>query len=236
MRILVVSDIHANRAALDALQESFDACLCLGDIVEYGPDPEYCIDWVRTNATKTVRGNHDHGCVQNVEVPGNGGFRYLTKVTRQITSPKLSASHRRYLATLPTTSVFVLDGLRFLLVHASPRDPLEEYVPLDPALWEARIKGLKVDVVCVGHTHQQFVLPIGNVRVLNPGSVGLPRDGDPRARYAIIENGNVELKQVTYDIERTVAAVMDQPLEEDAKTQLAEVYRLGKYQYTNGKS
>jgi putative phosphoesterase len=223
MRILVVSDIHANRAALEAVRESFDACLCLGDIVEYGPDPEYCIDW--------VRGNHDHGCVQNVEVPGLGGFRYLTKVTRQITMPRLGVEDRRFLATLPTTSSFKLDGLRFLLVHASPRDPLEEYVPLDPKLWEARIKDLKVDFVCVGHTHQQFVLPIGNVRVLNPGSVGLPRDGDPRARYAIIENGKVELKQVEYDIESTVSAVMASALDDEAKTQLAEVYRLGKYQY-----
>ena len=231
MRILVVSDIHANRAALDAVREPFDACLCLGDIVEYGPDPEYCIDWVRKNATKAVRGNHDHGCVQNVEVPGLGGFRYLTKVTRQITMPILGTERRRFLATLPTTSYCTLDGLRFLLVHASPRDPLEEYVPLDPELWEARIKGLKVDIVCVGHTHQQFVLPIGNIRVLNPGSVGLPRDGDPRARYAIIENGNVELRQVEYDIESTVRSVMASTLDDEAKTQLAEVYRLGKYQY-----
>jgi putative phosphoesterase len=220
MRILVV-----------AVQEPFDACLCLGDIVEYGPDPEYCIDWVRRNASKAVRGNHDHGCVQNVEVPGLGGFRYLTKVTRQVTIPKLNPADRKFLADLPTTSSFMLDGLRFLLVHASPRDPLEEYVLLDPKLWEARIKGLKVDFVCVGHTHQQFVLPIGNVQVLNPGSVGLPRDGDPRARYAIIEDRKVELKQVAYNIESTVSAVMAGPLEDEAKTQLAEVYRLGKYQY-----
>lgn len=234
MRILVVADIHANRAALDAIREPFDVCLCLGDIVEYGPEPEACIDWVRTHCRATVRGNHDHGAAQNVDVFGTAGFRYLTMATRKATTTRLSAADRRFLADLPTTAMLTLGGRKFLMVHASPRDPLEEYVPADPALWAARVAGIKADFVLVGHTHHQFHLPLGHTSVVNPGSVGLPRDGDPRARYAVIDDGRVELKQVEYDVEATVGAVHATDFEADAKRQLAEVYRVGKYVYANG--
>ncbi|MCU0705397.1 MAG: metallophosphatase family protein [Fimbriiglobus sp.] len=233
MRILVVADIHANRPALDAIREPFDVCLCLGDIVEYGPYPTECIDWVRTSASHCVRGNHDHGAVQNVPVVGTTGFRYLTMVSRKVTAPALSLADRRFLADLPTTALLTLGGKRFFLVHASPRDPLEEYVPADPNEWATRVAGVKADFVLVGHTHQQFEFRLKHTTVVNPGSVGLPRDGDPRARYAIIDDGRVELKAVEYAVETTIAAVESSELEPTARRQLAEVYRLGKYQFAS---
>lgn len=233
MRILIVADIHANRAALDAINEPFDACLCLGDLVEYGPHPAECIDWVRTHATAAVRGNHDHGAVQDVPVVGTVGFRYLTMASRRVTVPALSPTDRRFLADLPTTAMITLGGLRFFLVHASPRDPLEEYVPADPDEWQARVHGLKADFVLVGHTHHQFEFRLRHTTVVNPGSVGLPRDGDPRARYAIIDDGRVELKAVEYDVERTIAATAASAIDPPAKGQLADVYRYGKYLFAN---
>ncbi len=234
MRILVLADIHANRAALEAIREPFDACLVLGDIVEYGPEPAWCIDWVRRNATKAVRGNHDHGAAQNVDIFGNAGFRYLTMATRKTTAANLSTEDRRFLTQLPTTEQFTLDGSRYFLVHATPRDPLEEYVPADAQHWERRLETIRADFVCVGHTHQQFHMPVGRCTLLNPGSVGLPRDGDPRARYAIIEDGKIELKQVEYDIEATIRAVEATDIERAAKRQLAEVYRTGRYAFYAG--
>lgn len=232
MRILVVADLHANRAALDAIDERFDACLCLGDLVEYGPQSAECIDWVRTHATAAVRGNHDHGAAQNVDVTGTVGFRYLTMASRKVTVPGLAPADRRFLADLPTTALLTLGGLRFFLVHASPRDPLEEYVPADPAEWQARLTHIKADFVLVGHTHHQFEFRLPKTTVVNPGSVGLPRDGDPRARYAVIDDGRVELKAVGYDVERTVAATLASDLDPPAKQQLADVYRHGKYLFT----
>ena len=229
MRILVVSDLHANPAALAAVREPFDACLCLGDLVEYGPEPGPCIEWVRRNRAVSVRGNHDHGAAQEVEVQGASGFRYLTMASRKATAKKLTAADRRFLADLPTSKMLTLGGLRFLLVHASPRDPLDEYVPPDSAAWAARIAGLHVDFVLAGHTHVPFVLQIGKTTVLNPGAVGLQRDGDPRARYAVIEDGKVELKAVEYDVEATVSAVLANGLDPMAKRMLADVYRVGKY-------
>ena len=82
MRILVVSDIHANWPALAAINEPHDVCLCLGDLVDYGPDPGECVRWAMDHATYAIRGNHDHGVAQGIPVTGDIGFRYLTKVSR----------------------------------------------------------------------------------------------------------------------------------------------------------
>lgn len=235
MRILLISDVHSNWAALEAIREPFDACLCMGDLVEYGPDPGRVIAWVRDRAAHCVRGNHDHGTAQNVDIFGVGGFRYLTMATRGPTVRMLAPADRRFLADLPTSVMATVGGKRFLLVHATPRDPLDEYVPADPDQWRQRVTGLNVDYVCVGHTHLQFALPINGTTVVNPGSVGLQRDGNPAARYAVIEDGTVELKQVEYPVEQTVAAVVAGSFEPKAKKMLADVYRTGRYVHpTNG--
>ncbi len=234
MRILVVADLHANPAALAAVREPFDACLCLGDLVEYGPDPKAVLDWAKGNVTACVRGNHDHGAAQNVDVQGVSGFRYLTMATRPFTRSRLTECDRRYLAELPTVLHVAVGGLKFLLVHASPRDPLDEYMPPDPEVWASRLRGVTADFVCVGHTHQQYTLKVGATTVVNPGSLGLPRDGDPRARYAVIEDGRVSLRQVEYDIEATVRAVAATDLTPEAKTMLADVYRAGRYVHPSG--
>src|SRR5207244_10913214 len=110
---------------------------------------------------------------------------------------------------------------------ASPRDPLDEYGPADPDFWGRRLAPLDVDVVCCGHTHQPYVLEVGEKLVINPGSVGQPRDGDPRASYAIIEDYKVELKRVEYPVADTIAAVEATNLPEQAKNVLAEVFRTG---------
>jgi predicted phosphodiesterase len=120
-----------------------------------------------------------------------------------------------------------LDDTRFLLVHATPRDPLDEYAPADKDFWARRLADVEADVVCVGHTHQQFVLEIGDKLLINPGSVGQPRDGDPRAAYAIIEDNRLELKRVEYPVEDAVRVVLESTLPEEAKEKLADVLRLG---------
>lgn len=227
MRILLLADIHGNRAALEAIREPFDVCLCVGDIVDYGPEPGACIDWMQRHALAMVRGNHDHGVAQNVAVQGVGGFRFLTAMTRPRTVAMLSARQRRFLADLPTSQMLTLGGKRFLLVHATPRDPMDEYAPADPAFWGPRLAGLAVDYVCVGHTHQPYTLTVNGITIVNPGSVGLSRDGDPRASYAIIENGEIELKRTDYPVEDTVEAMLASGVDATAGTMLADLYRGG---------
>jgi putative phosphoesterase len=231
MRILLVSDIHGNWPALAALREPHDICLCMGDLVEYGPEPGKVVQWARENCAYCVRGNHDHGVAQSVDVMGVGGFRYLTMATRVPTQQMLNSADRRYLADLPTMSLFTLAGKRFLLVHATPRDPMDEYVMADPVQWANRVAGWNADYVCVGHTHVQFALDVVGTKVINPGSLGLQRDGVPLARYAVIDGDEVQLKQMEYDVEATAAAVDGSPFDDKAKKMLNEVYRYGRYQH-----
>src|SRR6266446_2589556 len=120
MRILLLADIHANWPALQAINEPFDECLVLGDLVDYGLDPSPCIQWVKEHGTYSVRGNHDHGVAQYVNVQGKNGFKYLTAVTRPLTQERISLEERRFLGALPITRRFTLDNTRFLLVHATP--------------------------------------------------------------------------------------------------------------------
>lgn len=227
MRILLIADIHGNWPALQAISEPYDLCLCLGDLVDYGLEPRPCIDWVRKHARYTVRGNHDHGVAQNVVVNGQSGFKYLTAVTRPLTRQLLTPEDRRFLMDLPVTCAATIDDQRYLLVHATPRDPMDEYAPADPEFWARRLENLEADIVCVGHTHIPFILEIGNKLVVNPGSVGLPRDGNPRASYAILEGRKAELKRVEYPVEVTVNVIEASLLPEPAKELLIEVYRTG---------
>ena len=228
MRILVVSDIHANWAALQAIAEPFDVCLCLGDLVDYGPDPGPCVRWAMTNATFAIRGNHDHGVAQGIPVTGETGYRYLTRASRPSMWEALGPEERRYLLQLPVTQRFTLAGKRFLLVHATPRDPLDEYLLKDSSTWAKRLQNVDADIVCVGHTHMQFKLEVNGVLVLNPGSVGLPRDGDPRAGFAMIEDNKIELRRISYPIEETVTRVEAMPWPRRAKEIMAYALRIGK--------
>ena len=228
MRILRIADIHANWLAQRTVAaEPFDVCLCLGDLVDYALEPSPCMAWVPEHARHAVRGNHDHGVAQNVVVQRRSDFKYLTGVTRALTRERLGGDDLRYLARLPVTRLLTLEDTRFLLVHATPRDPLDEYAPPDVEFWRRRLQNVDADVVCAGHTHQPYVLEVDDKLVINPGSVGQPRDGDPRASYAVIENFTVELKRLEYPVEDTVRVVQESPLPDDAKAMLASAFRTG---------
>src|SRR5262249_20473533 len=151
MRVLVVADIHANWPALAAIQEPHDVCLFLGDLVDYGLEPGPCLEWVRQKATYMVRGNHDHGVAQHVKVNGKSGFKYLTTVTRPLTQEKITDADRRFLGTMPVTRRVTLENMAYLLVHATPRDPLDEYAIADVEFWSRRLQDVQANVICVGH-------------------------------------------------------------------------------------
>lgn len=207
MRILVIADVHSNWQALQAVAERephCDACLFVGDLVDYGTDPVPCIQWARRHVHIAVRGNHDHSIAQGVTAPSGGGFRRLAAAVRPLHDDVIDAKKRKFLARLPVTKHAELDGQSFFLVHATPRDPMDEYLTNDARAWTSRLRDIDADIVCVGHTHIQYQLEAGGKLVLNPGSVGQPRDGDPRAAYAIIENREVQLHRVEYDIDAAI--------------------------------
>jgi len=227
MRILLLADIHGNWPALQAIQESYDLCLCLGDLVDYALEPAACVDWVRRHSAACVRGNHDHGAAHDVPEAGKNGYRFLSAVTRPITRKRLSPEALTYLAHLPLTKYLTADDARFMLVHATPRNALHSYGPPEAKFWEAQLDGVDAEVICVGHSHEAFVLPVGDKLVINPGSVGFPRDGDPRASYAVIENRRVEIKRIEYRIADTVQVIQESELPDTAKLMLAEALQSG---------
>ncbi|MBX7106258.1 MAG: metallophosphatase family protein [Gemmataceae bacterium] len=236
MRILLVADIHGNRPALEAIREPYDVALFLGDAVEYGVEPAPCIDWVRKRCAYSVRGNHDHGTAHDVPRPPvtQHGFKYLTGPTRALTRERISEADRRTLAGWPLTQFLTLDGVRIMMVHATPRDPLDEYAPPDVNFWARRLEGIDVDVICVGHTHRPYALEVGKTLVINPGSVGLQREGDPRGSYAVLSGRDYELKRFEYPVAEAVAAVEAAPLADEVKHLLTGAYRDG--QLPNGKA
>ena len=174
MRILVIADIHSNWPALTAIDEKFDACLFLGDLVDYATDPIPCIEWVRHKATSVVRGNHDHSVAQRVIVRPGGTFRKMVSAMRPHHFNVLNDEQLTWLAQMPVTRHLVIGDHRFLLVHATPRDPMDEYIGDNVEQWQQRLEHVDVDFVCVGHTHIPMQLQIGKTQVINPGSVGQP--------------------------------------------------------------
>jgi putative phosphoesterase len=227
MKILLLADIHSNWPALAAINETYDACLFLGDLVEYATDPLPCIDWVRARATAAIRGNHDHAVAQRIPAKEGGGFRGLAAATRLVHWKVLNPSRVKYLARLPLTRRIVLGGKTLYLVHGTPRDPLDEYLAAEPETWRARLESINADFVCVGHTHIQFHLDLGRLQVVNPGSVGQPRDGDPRCAYAVIEDGKVSLRRVAYDIDATVRQMRESGVSANVVELAESVLRAG---------
>ena len=204
MKILLLADIHSNWPALQAIDESFDVCLFLGDAVDYAADPVPVIEWLQRHATYSVRGNHDHSVAQRVLLTPGGLFKQIAAGLRPHHFHVLTDSYLTWLAKLPVTQHLTIGEHSFLLVHASPRDPMDEYVDGTVEAWESRLQHVDVDFVCVGHTHVPMCLELEGTTVINPGSVGQPRDGDCRASYAVIEDGKVTFHRIEYDIEATI--------------------------------
>jgi putative phosphoesterase len=230
MRILIISDIHSNWVALEEVirTEKFDACLCPGDLVDYGCEPAPVVDWVREHAAACVRGNHDHAVAEKIlPKEGGTGMRQLAYATRPLHWEQLSQDQITWLRDLPTMQFIELDGVRFFLVHGTPRDPLEEYLGPRKEGWEVRLNSIDADYVCVGHTHLPFVLPLKGKTVINPGSVGQPRNLDPRASYAIYDKGRVTLKQIEYPIEKAIERYREAGISEQNCELAAEVLMNG---------
>ncbi|HTP25064.1 MAG TPA: YfcE family phosphodiesterase [Anaeromyxobacteraceae bacterium] len=238
MRILVISDIHGNIDALEAVvaaEPQVDRVLCLGDIVDYGPAPDAAVKWVREHAASTVRGNHDHAMGLDQDCRSAPMFHRLAVWSRRRTASKLTEDERHYLGSLPLREQVELDGMRIVLVHATPADPLFRYLPAsDVAAWQREVAGLGADLLLVGHTHTPILVDLGSTRLLNPGSVGLPRSGDPRASYALIVDGEPELKRVAYDIGKNVRRLWQCGLPHDVARSLETIYTVGELPATSG--
>ncbi len=222
MRCLIVSDIHGNLAAFDAVLQAaqgYDQVWCLGDIVGYGPDPRECIQRLRSLPFVAVAGNHDWAVANRLDLDE---FNMDAQVAVAWTYEQLSPADREFLAQLPERATIG----QFTLVHGSPRHPVWEYI-LQPSVARANFAHFDTPYCLVGHTHVPMVFALtedgarchtfaprrdaaialtGAPRmIINPGSVGQPRDGIPLAAYAILDTDAMTLTccRQAYPIEET---------------------------------
>ena len=238
MLVAVVSDIHGNSVALGSVLAdagAIDAVWCLGDTVGYGPRPDACVRAVRDRPHLAVAGNHDWAAIGKI---GIEDFNPYAAAAARWTAAQLSAEVKEYLKRLPQRRV---EG-DFTMVHGSPRDPIWEYV-LDRRTAEASFAHFQTPYCLIGHTHvpsyfvqrgrevelayapADSVLELGEERViLNPGSVGQPRDRDPRASYLLLdtERRTAVWRRVCYDIVATQDDMTEQGLPERLIARLAE--------------
>jgi predicted phosphodiesterase len=227
MRTLIVADVHANLEALEAVVRdaqvggAIDAVWCLGDLVGYGPQPVECIDLLSSLPLTAVAGNHDFAAGGRI---GTEDFNPIAGTAANWTADQLTEEHRAWLGGLATT---LTDG-EFTLVHGSLVDPVWTYLVSREAA--AQHFALQTTPYClVGHSHHPLIFAQvdGRIRglepldgdalllesvtfVANPGSVGQPRDGDPRAAYAVLDDDarNLSFHRVEYDFRRTQAKVV----------------------------
>ena len=207
MRLGVISDVHANLPALLAVfgdMPSVNAVVCAGDVVGYNPWPADCVDAIRDRGIPTVQGNHDRA----VATGDAAGFNGMAKAGVDLARRRLGSGGIGWLGALPTERQVA--GGRVKIVHGHPDDPDRYTYPRDFA--SGLLDG--EELLVLGHTHVQHHAVFDEGIVLNPGSVGQPRDGDPDAAYAVVDldDRRVEERRVSYDIDQVVAAVEDADL------------------------
>lgn len=215
LRIALLADIHANLPALEAVladMPEVDHICCLGDIVGYYVDANAVCDRVRALGATTIRGNHDT-YVTGAAIPDpEREPAYRTAWTRAA----LDASHRDWLGALPATAALSCGGIALTLRHANPWDEERYLYPDSPLLDELRLP--PGTILAVGHTHRPMARRIGNGLLVNPGSVGQPRDWNPLASYAVLElpSGSVSIRRVAYDVPAYQRRLAAQRLEQSS--------------------
>jgi len=241
VRYAILSDVHANRDALDRVladiaAASIDCVACLGDFVGYGPEPNECVERLREVASPALAGNHDLAAIGAFDPVG---FNLFARVAVEWTKAALTDASRRYLETLPARADW--EGL--LLVHGSPRQPVHEYL-LDLEAADDNFRAEPFSICFFGHSHypiwfvhdgirtrmrslppnQPVQLESGYRHMVNVGSVGQPRDGDPRSGFVVYdtENRTVELRRLTYSVEAVQAKMQAVDLPRPLWERLAE--------------
>lgn len=216
----VISDVHSNLEALRAVlndieKEKIKKVLFIGDVVGYGPDPVKCIELIRKRCIYSVAGNHDWAVIGYTP---SDYFNYNARVAIEWTKEQLAEDDFKFLRSLSIVKVLEKEGV--FLVHASPKEPDAWNYILSLYDAEINFQYFKERICLIGHSHVPFIietLPSGEIvlhreeiefkescrYIINVGSVGQPRDGNPDAAYAIINDKYARIIRVRYDIEKT---------------------------------
>jgi putative phosphoesterase len=237
MKIAIISDLHANLAALEAFPErNCDQLWCLGDLVDYGPRPHQVIEWVSRHATAAVRGNHDHAVGFDVDPQCSPPYKHLASATMHYTREVCTKDDFEFLRNLPTQKELEVGTKKFYLVHAAPTNPLFGYRSEDSKLWTNEVQWINADVLVVGHTHTPFIRQVGGCTIVNPGSLGQPKTGRPLACYAIWEDGKISLKEYKYPLQKAIRQIWRMPLAKQDIDELVAVLETGGLSIPTGNS
>ena len=214
MRIAVISDVHSNLDAFLAVianLPSYDELVFLGDLVGYGPQPNEVVEQLRElHPSVALEGNHDYA----VTTGDTSGFSPHAEVAVKWTRRQIKQQTVEYLSTLQRSAKINLNNTGLALFHGSPNDPLTEYIfPwIDCQSAKGIIEEAGSPLVLLGHTHMPMLYSFENEMLANPGSVGQPRDGDPRASFAILTLSDgkfsFEIKRVEYDIDAVASKII----------------------------
>lgn len=219
-RLALLSDIHGNQHALEAVwadlqAQAPDAVLCLGDLVGYGAFPNEVIDFMRAHDVPVLMGNYDDGVGFDRDDCGcvykNLTDHALGQQSLYWTRDRVTPERKAYLRALPFDRREMIAGREVLCVHASPRK-LNEYMYADrpDSVFANVARVAQADVLCFGHTHLPYHKQVGRTLFVNAGSVGKPKDGDPRAGYGLADfaaSPIISVRRVAYDVAAAAAAV-----------------------------
>lgn len=246
VKVLVISDIHGNSDALKTVlksAEGYDAIWFLGDYVDYGPEPHVAVDIVRDLRPEVIlMGNHDHAVAYNTDCRCASEIHELSVYTRLNISYRLLGEDQiRWLKGLNLKAMLTINGIRYYIVHGSPRSPLYGYLKqtlspeelnyhlvLESPLVLSRL--VDVDILVTGHTHIPADFNYNGLRIVNPGSTGQPRDGDPRASYGLLDTeiGEFRVFKVKYDVETVLGKLRALGIERRYYEWLAYIFLNGK--------
>lgn len=232
-RFAIISDIHGNLPALEAVladieRQGVNEIYHLGDLVGYNPFPNETVALIASRGIPGLRGNYDQAVLGQVADPvGEFLNARITPMGLEIyhwTLQEVNDQTRKFLASLPQQMTVAKEGWRFRLTHGSPRH-IKDYVrPSWPdEMFLELLAEVSEEVLCTGHTHIPLIRQFDRQWLLNPGSVGFPKDGNPLASYALVavdQELTIEIRRVEYDIERTVRAIGERGLPPKAAADL----------------
>ncbi|MDF2840900.1 MAG: YfcE family phosphodiesterase [Clostridia bacterium] len=219
MRIALIADIHSNifslnEVLLDIDNRNVDLILCMGDLVGYAAFPNEVIDTIRENKILTIKGNYDEAVGEERMICGcdypdptdaqNAGL------SLNWTIDQTRDDNKEFLKGLPKEVKMTFEGKTILFVHGSPR-MINEYLKENSKEAEEIMADFEADILVCGHTHKPYYKMYGNKMLVNAGSAGKPKTGNPKANYVVLElnneNVNIEIHEVEYDFESTARAI-----------------------------
>ena len=233
MKLAVFGDVHENLAALeaalnDAVVQGADDFVCLGDVSSFGPQPRETLARTKALGCPVVMGNADW---ELLDAPTRAALQASSPLSFDIASwcaEQLDEGDRAFVRTFQKTVRLKPDGLPILCFHGSPRSYDDIITATTPDETLAELFGERAPLMFGGHTHVQLLRRYEDVVFVNPGSVGLPRDGDPRAAYAVIDDDRIELKRAAYPVEETLARIDVAPWPQRARDMMSHVLRVGR--------